>query len=112
MASDKAYLAFVLENIENAGAITSKMMFGEYSIFSDGKIFALLCDNQLFIKPTAAGRAFIGEVTEAPPYPSAKHYFLIGDRIEDREWLSELVRRTVAELPVPKPKKKKKKDKG
>ena len=110
MASDKAFMDFVLEQIENAGLITYKKMFGEYGVYSNGKIFALVCDNQLFIKPTAAGRDFIGDVVEAPPYPGAKMYFLIEDQIENREWLSELIRVTVAELPEPKPKKKKTKN--
>ncbi|MCB0301471.1 MAG: competence protein TfoX, partial [Calditrichaeota bacterium] len=65
---------------------------------------------QLFIKPTTAGRDFIGDVVEAPPYPGAKMYFLIEDQIENREWLNELIRVTVAELPEPKPKKKKTKN--
>ena len=110
MASDKAFMDSVLEQIENAGLITYKKMFGEYGVYSNGKIFALVCDNQLFIKPTAAGRDFIGEVVEAPPYPGAKMYFLIEDQIENREWLNELIRVTVAELPEPKPKKKKTKN--
>lgn len=110
MASDKAFMDFVLEQIENAGLITYKKMFGEYGVYSNGKIFALVCDNQLFIKPTTAGRGFIGDVVEAPPYPSAKLYFLIEDQIENREWLNELIRVTVAELPEPKPKKKKTKN--
>ena len=87
------------------------MMFGEYVLYSNGKVVALLCDNQLFIKPTKAGRAFIGDVVEAPPYPGAKLSFLIQDEIENREWLSQLIRLTEAELPAPKPKKKKKKKK-
>lgn len=38
---------------------------------------------------------------------------LIRDRIEDPQWLSELVRITARELPEPKPKKpRKKKSKG
>ncbi|MCB0265076.1 MAG: TfoX/Sxy family protein [Calditrichaeota bacterium] len=110
MASDKAFMDFVLEQIENAGLITYKKMFGEYGVYSNGKIFALVCDNQLFIKPTTAGRDFIGDVVEAPPYPGAKMYFLIEDQIENREWLNELIRVTVAELPEPKPKKKKTKN--
>jgi len=48
-------------------------------------------------------------VHEAPPYTGAKNSFLIGDKIDDREWLSELVRITVLELPEPKPKKRKNK---
>ena len=108
MATDKAFVDFVLDQIENAGEITAKKMFGEYGIFSNGKIFALVCDNKLFIKPTESGRAFIQNVVEAPPYKGAKPSFLIEDKIEDREWLSELIRISLKELPEPKPKKKKK----
>ena len=64
-----------------------------------------MCDNQLFVKPTAGGRKFAGRVAEAPPYPSAKPSLLIDERMDDREWISALIRITAAELPVPKPKK-------
>ena len=104
MASDKEYLDFVVDQIENAGQITYKKMFGEYGIYSDGKLFALVCDNKLFIKPTGAGKNFIKDVVEAPPYPGAKLSFLIEDKLEDREWISNLVRITVKELPEPKKK--------
>lgn len=106
MASDQKFVDYVIEQIENAGEITAKKMFGEYGIYSDGKIFALICDNKLFVKPTKSGREFIGDVVEAPPYKGAKPSFLIEDKLEDRDWLSELVRISVKELPPPKPKKK------
>lgn len=108
MASDQEFVDFVIDQIENAGAIEAKKMFGEYGIYSDGKIFGLICDNKLFIKPTESGRAYIREVVEAPAYPGAKPSFLIADKIEDKDWLSELVRISVKELPEPKPRKKKK----
>lgn len=107
MASDQTFVDFIVDQIENAGEITAKKMFGEYALYSGEKLFALICDDKLFIKPTQAGRAFIGDVVEAPPYPGAKPSFLIEEKVEDRGWLSELVRISVAELPVPKPKKKK-----
>lgn len=107
MASRKEFVEFVVDQLENAGQISFKSMFGEYGVYSDGKIFALVCDNKLFVKPTGAGRSFIKNPVEAPPYPGAKNSFLIEDKLEDREWLSELVRVTVKELPEPKPKKKK-----
>jgi len=109
MSSDKMFLDFVIDQIENAGQITYKKMFGEYAVYSDGKIFALVCDNKLFIKPTEAGRVFIQDVVEAPPYPGAKLSFLIEDKLEDRDWMSNLVKITIDELPEPKPKKKKNK---
>ena len=107
MSTSQNFVNFVLEQIENAGQINARKMFGEYGIYADGKIFGLICDNKLFIKPTESGRKFIGNVVEAPPYPGAKMYFLIEEKIEDRDWLSELVRITVKELPMPKLKKKK-----
>jgi TfoX/Sxy family transcriptional regulator of competence genes len=109
LASDLDFVEFVLDQIENAGVIEYRKMFGEYAIYCEGKIVILICDNQVFVKPTNAGRLFIGDVVEAPPYPGAKSSFLIEENIEDKEWLSELVRLTEKELPQPKPKKKRKK---
>ncbi len=108
MASNKKFVDFVTDQIKRAGEITTKKMFGEYGIYSDGKMFALICDNKLFIKPTNSGREFIGKVLESPPYPGAKPSFLIGDKIEDTEWLSKLIRISLKELPEPIPKSKKK----
>jgi TfoX/Sxy family transcriptional regulator of competence genes len=107
MASDTNFVDFVLEQIKNSGDITAKKMFGDYGIYSDEKLFGLICDSKLFIKSTNSGRKFIGNVVEAPPYEGAKPSFLIEDKIEDSEWLSELVRISLNELPAPKPKKKK-----
>lgn len=84
-------------------------MFGEYAIYSNSKIIAFVCDNQLFMKPTEGGRSYIEDVVEARPYPGAKLYFLIEDKFEDREWISNLIRIMVKELPEPKSKKKRNK---
>ena len=111
MASTQEYVDYVIKQVDNAGVITGKNMFGGYSMYSDGKLFALICDDNLFVKTTEAGRAFIKNVVEAPAFPGAKPTFLIGDKIEDRKWISTLVRITIEELPEPKPKKKKPKKK-
>ncbi len=106
MATNQQFIDYILDQL-GSERTSARKMFGEYGLYYDQKIFALVCDNKLFIKPTLAGRAFMKEVTEAPPYPGAKPSFLIGDKLDDRDWLQELVRVTVAELPEPKPKKKK-----
>jgi TfoX/Sxy family transcriptional regulator of competence genes len=108
MASDLDFVEYVVDQMEDAGVITYKKMFGEYAVYCRGKVVALVCDNQLFVKPTESGRAFIGDVVEAPPYPGAKPSFLIGEGMEDRDWLGRLIRLTEKELPLPKPKKGKK----
>ncbi|PKN50719.1 MAG: competence protein TfoX [Deltaproteobacteria bacterium HGW-Deltaproteobacteria-13] len=104
MSSDQDFVEFVTDQMDAAGNISYRKMFGEYAIYCDGKVVALICDNQLFVKPTDNGRSYIGDVCEAPPYPGAKLYFLIQDAFEDREWISDLIKITAKELPMPKPK--------
>ena len=108
MATKREFIDFLLTQLKQVDALKARPMFGEYGIFSGRKIFGLVCDNKLYIKPTIAGRAFIGKVVEAPPYPGAKNSFLIEDKLDDSIWLNELVRLTVSELPEPKPREKRK----
>ena len=111
MASDPDFVQFILDQIEPDLGMTSKKMFGEFGLYSRGKIIAVVCDDQLFVKPTDAGRDYIGEPEMAPPYPGAAPRFLITDQLEDGPWLSELLRVTHDALPAPKPKKPKAKKK-
>ncbi len=104
MASRLEFVEFLADELRGAGEITYRKMFGEYGIYCDGKIFGVICDDQLFVKITETGRRLCPELLEAPPYEGAKNYFLVED-VENRERLTELVRETCAELPAPKPKK-------
>ena len=107
MASSKNTVDFIIEQTAGAGTIIVKKMFGEYGVYCNDKIVALVCDDQLFVKPTKAGRDFIGDLNlvEGCPYPGAKPYFLIsGELWDDHEWLSTLFKISYAELPPPKKK--------
>jgi TfoX/Sxy family transcriptional regulator of competence genes len=108
MASQQKFVDFIIEQMDIPEQISYKKMFGEYGLYFGDKMFALVCDNKLFIKPTLSGREYINDIIEAAPYPGAKLYFLIEDKIEDSIWLRKLVEITVKELPEPKPKKKQK----
>lgn len=104
MSSKLEFVEYIAGQLREAGDITYRKMFGEYGMYCDGKIFALICDDQLFIKITEAGKQFAPELETAPPYEGAKPYFLAAD-VDDREFLTEFVRRTCEELPARKPKK-------
>ncbi len=107
MATKKSTIEYLTEQISEAGVIRSRAMFGEYGIYCDEKIVAFVCDDQLFVKPTEAGKKFIGKIVEAPAYPGSKMYYLVtGDYWDDAEYMSEIIRITAADLPIPKPKKK------
>lgn len=108
MATDPSFATFVVEQASDAAAVAGEVrvrrMFGEYALYLGEKVVGLLCDDQLFLKPTEGGRALLERVVEAPPYPGAKPYFLLGEELDDRALLAALLQRTAAELPEPKPK--------
>jgi len=80
-------------------------MFGEYAIYCDEQVVALVCDNQLFVEITPPGRASVGQrYVEGAAYPGAKPSMLLGaEEIDDGERLCELIRIAAAALPAPKP---------
>lgn len=98
MASDASFAEYVVDQLGDAGRITSRKMFGEYAIYCNDLVVALVCDNQLFVKPTEAGQAYAGAIASAPPYPGAKLYLLIENQLEDRAWISGLIRVTARAL--------------
>jgi DNA transformation protein and related proteins len=107
VSSDQGFVEYVCDQAGDAGEVTSRKMFGEWALYRGQKVVALVCDDRLFVRPTEAGREFIGSPFELPPYSGARPHFLIEDRLDDREWLTELIRLTERELPPPKPKPKK-----
>jgi TfoX/Sxy family transcriptional regulator of competence genes len=76
MGSSIGTVQYICDQAALGSRLAFKRMFGEYALYLDGKIVALICDDQLFLKATAEGRAYLGKVSEAPPYPGAKNHFL------------------------------------
>ncbi len=108
MATRQETADFLTEQVSDAGAVRHKKMFGEYALYCNEKVVALICDDKLFVKPTDAGKTYAENPEEAPPYPGSKPFLLIEEnKWEDRAWLTELIRITAAALPAPKPKKRK-----
>jgi len=79
MSSSQRNVDFILEQIAGAGTVSARRMFGEWGLYCDGRLVALVCDDRLFVKPTEAGREFLGEVELAQPYPQAKPWYLVAE---------------------------------
>ena len=108
MASDPGFVQHVCDQLRGVGEVSSKKMFGEYALYVGSKLVALVCDDQLFLKPTDAARALLPRVVEGAPYPGAKPHLVLNEHLDDSDLLSTLFRVTESALPVPKPKKPKK----
>ncbi len=90
-----------MDQIAGAGAVSAKKMFGEYGIYCDEKLVALVCDDRFFVKISAAGKELLGEPEQASPYPGAKPWFLVsGDLWDEHALLSDLVKKTADQLPL------------
>ena len=97
MACNPDFVQYIVDQCSGAGDITAKKVMGDWCIYCDGVLFGLLCDNNLFLKRTYPGANVLRELDERPPYPGAKPYFYIND-VDDREYLTALVRATVPAL--------------
>jgi len=100
MSSKQSLVDFILDQIAEAGSVSAKKMFGEYALYCDGKVVAVVCNDQLYVKPTDAGKAFIGDFVEGIPYAGAKpRLFISSEKWDDSEWLTTLIKITAAEVP-------------
>ena len=97
MASSEEFVRYVCEQLADAGEITCRRMFGEYGLYCDDVFFAVICDDQLFVKVTPDGEAAFPNLPKAPPYEGARDSFLVED-VDDRDTMTALTRLTCLAL--------------
>ncbi len=108
MATEQGTIDQLLRHLRRLEGVTTRKMFGEYALYVGAKLPALVCDNQLFIKPTDIAADFLDSSQMAPPYPGAKPYYCVPEDMWHNEiWLTEFLQTTTEVLPLPKPKKRK-----
>ena len=98
MSTTKEYLSYAAEQLSDLKEISFRPMMGEYVLYYKGKVAGVLSDNRLLIKPVKTAV----EMTDNPvfeiPYPGAKPMLLV-ERLDDKEFLTELLLAMYAELP-------------
>ncbi len=97
MASTASVVQFVVDQMGPGAA--SRAMFGEYGIYFRGTLVGLFCDDRLFLKPTRAAAALLGEHELGSPYPGAKPAIVVPEESwEDAALMTRLASETAAEL--------------
>ncbi len=105
MASAKAYLDFILEQLSELDEISYRAMMGEYVLYYRGKVFGGIYDNRFLLKPTKSAIALMPDADMELPYEGAKEMILVDD-VDNKEFLRNLLESVYEELPEPKRKKK------
>lgn len=106
MSSSPQYLQFVLEQLSDLPSISCRPMMGEYILYYQDKIIGGIYDNRLLIKPVKSALSLLKAAVYETPYPGAKQMLLI-QQLEDKDFLTSLIKTIYDDLPTPKPKKKK-----
>lgn len=101
MASSKAYLDFILEQLSDLEEITYRAMMGEYIIYYRGKIVGGIYDDRLLVKPVKSAISLMPDATYELPYEGSKEMLLVDD-IDNKEFLTRLFNAMYGELPAPK----------
>ena len=104
MASTKAYLDFILEQLSGLEEITYRAMMGEYIIYYRGKVVGGIYDDRFLVKPVKSAMEMMPEADKELPYEGAKEMLLV-DNVENKEFLRDLLEAMYDELPAPKKKK-------
>ena len=101
MASTKAYLDFILDQLSGLDEITYRAMMGEYIIYYRGRIVGGIYDDRFLVKPTKSAAVMMPDAERELPYEGAKEMLLV-DNVDDREFLQKLLDAMYEELLAPK----------
>jgi hypothetical protein len=77
MATQKETIAFILSKLRDSKRFHARAMFGEYALYADGKVVALVCDDLLYVKIAPASKSLDPLCEKGEPYPGAKPHYIV-----------------------------------
>jgi len=77
MATQKETVDFLLAKLRQPKRFSARAMFGEYAVYADGKVVALICDDLLYVKILPASAALEPLCEKGEPYPGAKPHYIV-----------------------------------
>ena len=104
MASNKAYLDFILEQLSDAGDVSCRAMMGEYVLYYRGRAIGGVYDDRFLVKPTKSAAAMLPQAARELPYPGAKDMLLV-ENVDDSGFLCRLIDEMYDGLPEPRKRK-------
>ena len=90
MASSKAYLEYVLEQLSGVEGLRYRPMMGEYLIYCKNRLVGGVYDDRLLVKPTPSALSLLPDAPREAPYPGAKPMLLVTE-MENKRLLQELL---------------------
>jgi TfoX/Sxy family transcriptional regulator of competence genes len=79
MATQKETIEFILGKLRHADRFSARAMFGEYALYADAKVVALICDDRLYVKILPASQKLESVCEKGEPYPGAKPHYVVDE---------------------------------
>ena len=109
MATQKETIEFILGKLRDRSRFSARAMFGEYALYADRKVVALVCDDLLYVKILPASQALEHQCDKGEPYPGAKPHYLVEEgQLSTIENLPAILGAIAESLPQKKSKAKRK----
>ena len=102
MTVSPSFRDFVLEQFRQVTPVTTRPMFGGLTLFHDGRAFALIDDDRLYLKVDDSNREDFEQAGSGPflpfgdPAKPMAYYELPGEVLEDPEELATWMRKAFA----------------
>jgi hypothetical protein len=77
MSTQKETIDFILEKLHDSKRFKARAMFGEYALYADKKVVALVCDDLLYVKIFPASHELEDICEKGEPYPRAKLCYVV-----------------------------------
>ena len=89
MASSRAYLQFVLDQLSDVENLSYRAMMGEYILYYRGKVIGGIYDDRLLMKPSPAVLSCMPDAPREIPYEGATTMLLV-ERVDQKAFLTGL----------------------
>ena len=107
MATQNETIEFILGKLRDRSRFTARAMFGEYALYADGKVVALVCDDLLYVKIVPASQPLEPLCEKGEPYPGARpHYIVEEGQLSTIENLPAMLAAVAVSIPAKKTKRK------
>lgn len=93
MATSKDFIGYILDQIGDESRTRVRAMFGEYALYFDDVVVALVCDSTVFLKINEHTTKLLGSAyPKGPAYPNAKDWYILdAEIIENPVFFRELL---------------------
>ena len=79
MATSKETVEFILSKLRDRERFSARAMFGEYALYADGQVVALICDDRLYVKILPASASLESQCEKGAPYPGARLHYIVDE---------------------------------